>query len=643
MGQDRRQLLLCAGLIAALCLPAAALLAAPLSLQIDRKEIAINEAFEVKLQVNARHAIIQISETADFTVQDGTSAFNQPLFCMNMGMEVISGPCIYRFYFKPKNAGALTIPSFQLVDNFAQVGRLLARTEEIAVIVSPQRVKNPKVGGGNRARTGRSGGRRRNNRQPSGPNLATPEQAPMKPSQLADLEGLARYDIFLVPETPKDAYYLNEPFAVDFVLYIGENSGANSLQGLELPELDGFRKERLETENTELGSTSIGRKKYSRFLLSSYVLVPMEPGEKVVSSAKATVLVSVSNMQQFNGGFSISIRGGSQPLEVFAPPLQLDIRPPPEPRPEGFDTANIGAFKIEKMVPPKAQPAGSWMVLKYDLVGRGNLLSVAVPTLAANANVEARRPHLDNRDVSIDRSGIQGRLAVQLPFRIMRAGTLGLPPLSFTFFDPDKQEYETISMSLPEVLVETPPEADGEALVPAADDLAPLATDPDFAVPQPVENWSQGRAVTWLIAVVVLLYMLLLLLRALSAFANRDPVRRRRHAALVSARRELTASEQHLAAGRIDAFYAALTRALAGYLEGRYDLSAASATFGVLESGLVSQGVSSELAQQIRQELENADFGRFAPTQLQEQDAAASLERTRRLMANLDKVKGRKP
>ena len=643
MGRQLLRQLIRAGLVAALCLPAAALLAAPLSLQIDRKEIAINESFELQVQVNARHAILQISDTDEFTVQDGTSAFNQPLFCMNMGMEVISGPCIYRFYFKPKKAGALTIPSLQLVDNFAQVGRMVARTEEIAVTVTSKPVRNPKAGTGSRTRPGRQAARRHTNRQAEGPALATSDQEPMKPSQMANLKELSRYDIFLVPETPKDTYYLNEPFPVDFVLYIGENSGANSLQGLELPELDGFRKERLETENAELGMTSIGGKKYSRFLLSSYVLVPMEPGEKVVSSAKATVLVSVSNMQQFNGGFSISIRGGSQPLEVFAPPLQLDIKTTPEPQPEAFDNANIGTFKIEKMVPPKAQPAGSWMVLKYDLVGRGNLLSVAVPTLANSAGVEARRPHLDNAEVAIDKQGIHGRLAVQLPFRIIRAGKVDLPPLSFTFFDPDKQEYQTISQPLPEVLVEAPQAVEGDVTLPTADDLAPLATESDFTVPEATDSWSQGRVVAWAVAIVGVLYLLLLLLRGATAWANRDPVRRRRQAALASARRELTASEQHLAAGRIDSFYAALTRALAGYLEGRYDLSAASATFDVLESGLVAQGVPLELARQVRQELENADFGRFAPTQLQEKDAGASLERTRTLMANLDRTKGRKP
>ena len=76
----------------------------------------------------------------------------------------------------------------------------------------------------------------------------------------------------------------------------------------------------------------------------------------------------------------------------------------------------------------------------------------------------------------------------------------------------------------------------------------------------------------------------------------------------------MTASQKHLEAGRTDALYASLTRALAGYLEGRFGLSAASATFDALEAGLTGQGVPPELARQVRQELENADYGRFAPT-----------------------------
>jgi hypothetical protein len=348
-------------------------------------------------------------------------------------------------------------------------------------------------------------------------------------------------------------------------------------------------------------------------------------------------------MQQFNGGFSISIRGGSQPLQVYAPPLQLDIRTTPEPLPVGFDTANVGSYKIEKMVPPKPQPAGSWMVLRYDLVGRGNLLSVEVPTLAKNPGIEARRPHLDNSDVTIDERGINGRLSVQLPFRVTRPGKMDLPPLEFTFFDPDKKEYETISVPLPEVLVVAPKVVEGEVLLPSASDLAPLATEADFTLPEESAGWARGGWVAWAMAIVLGLYVALLLLRGVLSLADRDPARRKRKAALVSGRKELAASQDHLAGGRTEAFYAALTRALAGYLEGRFGLSTASSTFDALEDGLTSQGVPSELARQVRDELENADFGRFAPTQLQEQDTRASLKRTRSLIASLDRVKGRLP
>ena len=627
----------------ALCLHASGVLAAQLSVKIDRREIAINEAFEVQLQVNGRHVLLHVPESPNFTIRDGTSAFDQPLFCMNMGREVVSGPCIYRFYFSPMRAGKFTIPPFQLLDNFRRVGRTVARTEEIAVTVSPDRVKNPKTGPAARPPSWRQGQRRNNGRPAKGPAISGPDQEPMRPSQLSNSKSLARFDLFLVPQTEKDAYYLNEPFTVDFVLYVGDDSGATSLQGLELPELDGFRKERLEGKNAELGGSRVGGKSYSRFLLSSYVLVPMEAGKKVVSSARATVLASVSNLQQFNGGFTISIRGGTQQVEVFAPPLLLDIRETPEPVPNGFDTANIGNFRIEKVVSPKAQPAGSWMVLRYDLVGRGNLLSVDVPKLAKSPGVEARSPHLDNSNVTIDEKGINGRLAVQLPFRITRPGEVALRPLEFSFFDPDKHEYETISQPLPTVLGEAPPEVAGEVVLPAANDLAPLATEPDFTVPENFEPWARGRWVAWAIALALGLYLLLLLLRGILSLADRDPVRRRRKAALVSARKELTASQKHLEAGRTDALYASLTRALAGYLEGRFGLSAASATFDALEAGLTGQGVPPELARQVRQELENADYGRFAPTQLQEKDTGASLERTRTLMASLDRIRGRKP
>ncbi len=632
-----------AGLVVlAISLCAGLTLAAPLSLQVDRDSIAINEAVEVVVQVTGRHAVLQVPESEDFSVSDATSPFNQPIFCMSMGLEVISGPCTYRFFFAPKKDGTLTIGPFQLVDNFYRPGRLIASTKPVTIQVASEPAANPRAIP--RQRTSRTRPRRpsRTPREaPSGPSIAGPEQPPTTPGALANLAEYSQHDLFLVPQTAKDIYYVNEPFTIDFILYVGDDSGASSLQGMELPELDGFRKERLENETMELGGTSIGGKHYNRYLLSSYVLIPMEPGDRLLEGVSATVLAAASNIQQFQGGFSISIRGGTQPVEVFAPPLQLKILEPPSPYPAGFSTANVGQFRIDHLVPPNPQPAGTWMVLKYELSGTGNLLSVEVPALTKDGAIEVRAPYQDNSGVTIDREGINGTLAVQLPFRLTRAGEKTLPPLTFVYFDPARKSYETLSIPLPPVVAEAPVTDDGAAPVIARDGLAPLVTSSLLVQAPSQDPWYTGRLVAMLLGIVLAIYLLLVVVRAMLRSADRDPLRRRRRAALQQARRDLDEARKHLQANRTDACFGALSRSLTGYLEGRFGLLAGSTTFDVLEQGLAQQGVPPDLSQAVRAELENADFGRFAPTTLQGGDMAASVGRIEELMARLDKVRGR--
>jgi hypothetical protein len=626
------------------CLLPAGLLAGPLKLQIDSKEAAINESFEVTVQVNGRHALLRLPETDDFEILDGTDHFSQPMFCMNMGLEVISGPCIFRFFFSPKKAGELTLPSFLLVDNFWNPGKLLAKTEPVALTVTPDKAANPRGPKQRQARRTPRGRRQPRQVQPqsNGPELMPEAQEPKRPSDLRKLQDFAQYDLFLVPTVEKDAYTLNEPFVVDFILYLSDQSGATSLQGLELPELEGFRKERLEVEESEQGKVRIGRRVYSRYLLSRYVLLPMEPGNRIVSAARATVMASVSTVQQFGGGgFSISVRGGSQPLEVVAPPLLLEIKEAPQPAPAGFDAANVGQFRLEKVEPPGSQPAGSWMVLKYRLTGSGNLLSVQVPKVRGGPPVETRAPHLDNSGVTIDSQGIHGSLEVQLPFRVTRAGEHALEPLRLVYFDPTAQRYQELSVPLEPIIAQAPKDESGQVVPLDSSDLEGIVTEQALSVPEVSHPGETARRLLFVLSCLLGIYLLALVARTVVRTLNRDPARRRRNAAMAAARRELGSAGKHLAANRTDQFYAALSRALGGYLEGRFGLSAASATHDAIERGLREQGVEETLARQFREELESAEYGRFAPTSVLGGDMNASLKRVRELMGRLDRVRGR--
>ncbi|MBM4355152.1 MAG: protein BatD, partial [Deltaproteobacteria bacterium] len=382
---------------------------APLSLRIDTDSVAINEYFQLTLQVNARHVQLVIPATEDFRVVDATSPFDQPMFCMNMGTSVISGPCVFRFRLYPNRAGKLTVPEFKIVDDFFDPGRVVGQSEPLDVTVSDKPADSPKSkqqapNAGQRKRGGRRGMQPQNPQamRTGGPSTPEPTDTLIAPADLRNPEQFAAYDIFLLPVIQRDFVYLNEPFGVDFVLYVAENSGASGIQGLELPDLDGFRKEEVSVQQNELPGTILGGRRYQAFLLARYVLLPMEAGKRTLTAATATVLASSSSYQQFGGGgFAITFSSGSQPLEVSSPPLALEVREAPAPAPAEFEPANIGRFTLGKLEVPPPQPAGSWVVLKYEIAGDGNLLTLALPELSVHPDIETRSSAVDNDGVKL--------------------------------------------------------------------------------------------------------------------------------------------------------------------------------------------------------------------------------------------------
>ena len=631
-------MVLVAGLLCAL-VPAQST-AARLKVQIDADRAAINEFFEVTVQVHGSHVRLQLPETDKFEIEDATNQFNQPMFCMNMGLTVMSGPCVFSFLFRPKDSGKLSIPGFTLVDDFWNPGRVLSRSEEVAVTVAKEPAKGAKA---RKKRTKkrrssiRKRGRNRNTQTETATALGESEAA-LTLGELKNLERFAGYDLFVVPTIKQEAVYLNQPFRVDFVLYVGDKSGASSLQGLELPDLEGFRKEEIEVKDQEKTDLVLKGRSYSAYLLSRYILVPMEPGERVLAPAKAVILATVARRQQYSGGgFSVSFSSGSQPVEVFSPPIALDVRRVPEPTPDGFDDANIGHFELASLEPPPPQPMGSWMVLKYRLKGSGNLLSVVPPSLPEVPNVEYRRPYLDNSAVQVDEAGVHGYIDVQLPFRMERAGDFRVPPLELVYFDPDTGKFGRSKLSVP-VLTATNPEDDGSGDSALADEeLAGIIADSELAPPakeDPALVWVAGYALG-----VPAAYFLALLVALALRLGKRDTRRRRRRQALAAARRDLLAAGKAAQGSGADRFYALVARAVGTYVEGRFEISVGSSVLESVERELMAKGVPAELARKVRQELESSEFGRFAPTTVQGSDMKSTHQRVRELLAQLDRVR----
>lgn len=620
-----------------------------LSVEVDPTELTLDDTATVKVVVQARHVNLRVPSGDDFELVSTTDPFEQPMFCMSMGYNVISGPCIYTFELQPLKEGKVQVPGFTLVgdDMTRSPGRQVDSSDPVELTVG-KGSGQPKAA---RKSTARSRAQRQRQRLAPGfqqggaekqEELAvpSPSDAPMTLEEVEQLERFAKYDVFLLPKFAKKDVFVNEPFRVDFYIYIAEDAQVSQLQDLQLPELDGFRKEELEVKRHDPTDAQVGQRGYKKYLLARYVLIPLKAGETTMKPAEATMLVNSTQVQQFGSGFSVQIQSGSKQMSVFGPAVQVKIREMPAGAPSGFHSGNVGSFKMVPGEAPEEQPAGSWNMLRFDIEGEGNLFSVVPPELPPIPDLETREPHVDRSAVKATMNGIQGKVSVQIPFRVTHPGNWTLPALTLQYLDPSTGKYASASLGEVKV-VASAAEAGGSVPVTASgESLRGILRE------GPTEGrgeWSLPVVwVAWGVAGLAALYLLALGVRgAWRMVSQMDPARKRAARMMRQARSELQDARRFAHKGDTKACFAALGRTIPLYLEARFGFSAGSKTLGELESALISSGVPADLAATVRQELESADFGRFAPSAVQGQDCAGAVERTSELLNRLRRVRSR--
>jgi hypothetical protein len=151
---------------------------------------------------------------------------------------------------------------------------------------------------------------------------------------------------------------------------------------------------------------------------------------------------------------------------VFVSPL------PAEGRPEHFNGA-VGRFQVSVDASPKKVAVGDPVNVRVEVTGYGNFDRVTQPRLTSEDGLRVYEPTTSFD--ALDAIGYQGVKTFEYVVIPRDASLKGVPPLQFSFFDPDRATYETVTTRpIPLLLTaipgashrsarQKPPSADGEA------------------------------------------------------------------------------------------------------------------------------------------------------------------------------------
>ncbi|MDE1977595.1 MAG: protein BatD, partial [Elusimicrobia bacterium] len=393
--------------LAAFVLASAAAVRAQISIndQVDRSQVPLNGQITLTVSVNGPDSSLpdpHIPALPDFSVY--SSGRNQSISIIN---GRVSSSIDYTYVLVPRFVGKGTIPPITL----SYKGRTV-ETSPIAIEVLR-----------------------------SNPNAAAQREAAAPPSQVQAQRVPGAPDFFVTAQLDKKEVYVDEQATLTVKFYNAAALAGNPQY--TPPDLSGFMKEDLPPIRRE---TAQFRGRMYDVSVIKTALFPEHSGRLTIGPASVVCPVMGQGMDPFSPNFFNQVFnmnfGATQTKTVSTNALKLTVLPLPNAgQPQNFSGA-VGRFSISDSLDKNRTEVGGALNLTVTVKGQGNLRAVGDLTMPALPNFRTYETvsslNLDKKNDVVEGSKVYKTVLIP---RV--SGTLSIPPISFSYFDPARRAYET--------------------------------------------------------------------------------------------------------------------------------------------------------------------------------------------------------
>jgi len=363
--------------------------------------------------------------------------------------------------------------------------------------------------------------------------------------------------------------------------------------------------------------TQIGNRTYTVVPIS-LVLTATKTGALTLGPFTASIVVVLPSQ---NGGGDPFMQqffntGEQRQLSLATEQVALESLPLPENKPAAFSGA-IGNYTMNASVGPTNVTVGDPITVRVEINGRGSFDDVKLPEQAWDGfKTFAPTAKFDTADPL----GLEGKKTFEEIVTPQSADVHELPPISFSFFNPDDGNYHMLARPATPLVVRSAgavpvpamagnanntAEAASRDILPVKGELgavvrpgAPLVVKPVFWVAQTVPVMAFLAAFIWR--------------RRTDELANNPRLRRQRAVAQL-VHDGLNDLRRFAAENDPEQFFATLFRLLQEQLGERLDRPASSITESVIDENLARCGVSEELLGELRELFQLCNQARYAP------------------------------
>jgi len=446
-------------------------------------------------------------------------------------------------------------------------------------------------------------------------------------------------DLFIRAVPSQRSAWQNEQVVVEYRLFFREGIQLRQSRLTDSWDAEGFWREELDVETRPIPRIMVENGlRYNTIVLKRAAVFPTRAGDLSVDPLKieSEAMLPFGSRDPFRSLFAMQTR--FTPVLLESPEVTIASQPLPDGAPASFNGA-VGAYAMTVNADRTELEVGESMQLTVTVTGRGNLATMDAPVLDVPAAFDVYDP-----DVStlLDRSGSQ--LTGSKTFRYILIprtnGTFEIPPVTFSWFDPNAERYRSSSSSAFPVTVT------GTATSPLSvtattngmpvDDFAPVFTSS--------EDWARINLpplhTRWWVWSMIFLPLAAMggvqMWRRHQNRLVRDPRWARGRRAHPLSRKHLKQAMELLQTGDTRGYFEEVERAVLGFIGNRLDIAEKGLTRPQLDTMLAKRGADRALRDRLKQLLDLCDRGRFAPASFSPENKESAFDDASALIPDLD-------
>jgi len=426
-------------------------------------------------------------------------------------------------------------------------------------------------------------------------------------------------NLFIRATVDKTKAYKGEQITVIYKLYT-RLSIAAQMSINKLPQYQGFWAEELETPgNITFKTEVINGKQFRVGELKKVALFATQTGMLEVTPFELTVPIQIQKQRSKNiwDDFFGDPFGRSETIEFDARSniVKIDVQPLPNGSPDSFNGA-VGDFSFKAELSSTKTKSNEPLTLNVSIAGSGNLKLLDMPEINFPNGFEKYEPKIKEQ---INRKGrISGSKSGEYLFVPRVVGLREIPPIEFSYFNPAKKKYITVSSQRFKIDIKPGDKVTTTEIV-GKEDVRELGSDirfikTSFNDVEKKESYlinSTGFIVASIVPFVLALGLIGWKRRHDKLHGN--VVLLRYQKAQKVAKNRLKLAKKIMDSQKHKEFYTELSSALFGYLEDKLHIPKSEFTLESAADELRVKNVSDELIEKLKSGAEKCEFVRFAP------------------------------